>query len=51
MKILKGIAKFIIGLLVVAAAIMLYAENANYTFDKEKAAAYVTKNAEVKSRT
>ena len=51
MKILKGIFKFIIGLLVVVAAIMLYAENANYTLDKEKAAAYVTKNAEVKSRT
>ena len=51
MKILKGIFKFIIGLLVVAAGIMLYAENANYTLDKEKAADYVTKNAEVKSRT
>ena len=51
MKILKGIFKFFIGLLVVVAAIMLYAENANYTLDKEKAAAYVTKNAEVKSRT
>lgn len=51
MKILKGIAKFIFGLLVVVAAIMLYAENANYTFDKEKAATYVTKHAEVKSRT
>ena len=51
MKILKGIAKFIFGLLVVVAAIMLYAENANYTFDKEKAPTYVTKHAEVKSRT
>ena len=37
MKILKGIFKFIIGLLVAAGAYMLYAENANYTFDKEKA--------------
>ena len=43
MKILKGIFKFIIGLFVVVAAIMLYAENTNYTLDKEKAAAYVTK--------
>ena len=51
MKLLKGILKFIIGLIVVVAAIMLYAENANYTLDKEKAAAYVTKNAEVKTRT
>ena len=41
MKTLKGIAIFIIGLLVVAAGIMLYAENANYTLDKEKAADYV----------
>ena len=40
MKILKGIVKFIIGLLVVAAGIMLYAENTSYTLDKEKAAEY-----------
>jgi hypothetical protein len=51
MKILKGIFKVIIALLVVAAAFALYAENANYTFNKEKAAAYITKHAEVKSRT
>ena len=30
---------------------MLYAENANYTFDREKAVAYVTEHAEAKSRT
>ena len=51
MKILKGIAVFFVALIVVAAGIMLYAENADYTLDKEKAAAYVTKNAEAKSRT
>ena len=51
MKILKRIAQFIVALLIVAAGIMLYAENANYTFDKDKAAAYVTKHAETKSRT
>lgn len=31
MKILKGLAIFIIGLLVVAASFMLYAENVIYT--------------------
>ena len=51
MKILRGFGIFLIGVLVLAAAWMLYAENANYTLDKEKAANYVTKNAEVKSRT
>ena len=51
MKILRGIGIFLIGILVIAAAYMLYAENANYTFDKEKAAAYVTKNAEPRSKT
>lgn len=51
MKILRGIGIFLIGILVIAAAYMLYAENANYTFDKEKAAAYVTKNAETRSKT
>lgn len=51
MMILRGIAKFIIGLLVVIVGIIFYAENANYTLDKEKAADYITKNAEVKSRT
>ena len=30
MKILKGIFKFILGLLVLVVVIMLYAENANY---------------------
>ena len=51
MKILRGFGIFLIGVLIIAAAWMLYAENANYTLDKEKAADYVTKNAEVKSRT
>ena len=51
MKILKGFAVSIIALLVIAAGIMLYAENASFTLDKEKAAAYVTKHAEAKSRT
>ena len=51
MKILRGIGIFLIGILVIAAAYMLYAENANYTFDKEKAAAFVTKNAEPRSKT
>ena len=51
MKILRGFGIFLIGVLVLAAAWMLYAENANYTLDKENAANYVTKNAEVKSRT
>ena len=51
MKILRGLSIFLIGVVVLAAAIMLYAENASYTLDKEKAADYVTKNAEVKSRT
>ena len=32
---LKGIAAFFVALLVVAAGIMLYAENADYTLDKE----------------
>ena len=51
MKILKGFAVSIIALLVIAAGIMLYAENASFTFDKEKAVAYVTEHAEAKSRT
>lgn len=51
MKILRGIGIFLISILVIAAAYMLYAENANYTFDKEKAAAYVTKNVEPRSKT
>lgn len=50
-KFLRGIFKFVIALLIVAAGIALYAENADYSFDKEKAAAYVTEHAETKSRT
>ena len=51
MKILKGIIIGSVCLIVIALGIMLYAENANYTFDKEEAAAYVTEHAEAKSRT
>ena len=43
MKILKGIIIGSVCLIVIALGIMLYAENADYTLDKEKAAAYVTK--------
>ena len=41
MKILKVFTVFIVCLFIVATSIMLYAENADYTLDKEKAAAYV----------
>ena len=51
MKILKGIIIGSVCLIVIALGIMLYAENANYTFDREKAVAYVTEHAEAKSRT
>lgn len=51
MKILKGIIIGFACLIVIALGIMLYAENADYTFDKEEAAAYVTEHAEAKSRT
>ena len=46
MKILKGIIIGSVCLIVIALGIMLYAENANYTFDREKAVAYVTEHAE-----
>ena len=48
---LKGIAVIFVTLLVIAAGIMLYAENADYTLDKDKAVKYLTENAEAKSRT
>ena len=51
MKILKGLIIAFVCLFALAAGIILYAENADYTFDKEKATAYATKNAEKKSRT
>lgn len=42
---------FIACLILIAISIMVYAENADYTLDKEKATAYATENAETKSRT
>ena len=51
MKILKGLIIAFVCLFALAAGIILYAENADYTFDKEKAVAYVTEHAEAKSRT
>ena len=50
MKILKGFIIAFVCLFALAAGIILYAENADYTFDKEKAVAYVTEHAEAKSR-
>ena len=46
MKIFKGFIIVFASLIALTAGIMLYAENADYTFDKEKATAYATKNAE-----
>ena len=51
MKILKGFIIAFACLIALATGIMLYAENADYTFDKEKAVAYVTEHAEAKSKT
>ena len=51
MNIIKTLGKLFLLLIVLALGIMVYADVADYDFDRKKAAKYVTENAAPRSRT